>query len=87
MKVFENTIRMIQTKLLLIEYATVNDTDQNHWKLAAIRSIRSLLLELDLSAEIVPTSNLGRLKSLLVSLKGDQLSKDESKLLEELVVI
>lgn len=78
---------MIQTKLLLIEYATLNDSDQNHWKLAAIRSIKNLLLQLDLNAEIVSTSNLGILKSLLISLKGDQLSKDESKLLEELVMV
>jgi len=78
---------MIQTKLLLLEYATINDSDQNHWKLAAIRSIKNLLLQLDLNAEIVPTSNLGKLKSLLISLKGDQLSKEEAKLLEELVMV
>ncbi|MCF6308368.1 MAG: hypothetical protein L3J09_10470 [Flavobacteriaceae bacterium] len=78
---------MIQTKLLLLEYATVNDTAQNHWKLAAIRSIKNLLLHLDLNAEVVPVNNASRLQNLLSSLKGEDLNDEENKLVEELVTI
>ncbi len=76
---------MIQTKLLLLEYTTINDNANNHWKLAAIRSIRNLLFLVDLNAEIVPINNANKLKELLGSLKGEKLTKDEKSLIEELV--
>jgi len=78
---------MIQTKLLLLEYTTVNDGSKNHWKLAVIRNIRNLLLHLDLNAEVVPVNNASRLQNLIRSLKGEELTNEESKLLEELVTI
>ncbi|MFK5982458.1 MAG: hypothetical protein QM499_06055 [Flavobacteriaceae bacterium] len=78
---------MIQTKLLLLEYTAVNDGSQNHWKLAAIRNIRDLLLGLDLNAEIVPVNNTDKLQKLISSLKGKKLTNEESKLIKELVTI
>ncbi len=85
---YKITELMIQTKLLLLEYTTVNDTTaQNHWKLAAIRSIRNLLLHLDLNAEAVPVNNARSLQNLLSSLKGEDLNAEENKLVEELVTI
>jgi len=84
---YKITKLMIQTKLLLLEYATVNDPSQNHWKLAAIRNIRNLLLHLDLNAEVVPVNNANRLQNLLSSLKGEDLNTEENKLVEELVTI
>jgi len=79
---------MIQTKLLLLEYTAVNDTTaQNHLKLDAIRSIRNLLLQLDLNAEVVPVNNAKKFQNLLSSLKGENLSAEENKLIEKLVTI
>jgi len=77
---------MIQTKLLLIEYATVNDRiAQDHMKLQAIRGIKELLMKIDFKAEVVPTESSSKLKKLLVSLKGSLLTKSEDKLVDELV--
>ncbi len=84
---FKITKLMIQTKLLLLEYTTVNDDSQNHWKLAAIRNIRNLLLHLDLNAEVIPANNASRLQNLLSSLKGEDLDREEKLLVEELVTI
>jgi len=84
---YKITKLMIQTKLLLLEYATINDAAQDHWKLAAIRSIRNLLLHLDLNAEVVPVKNVRSLQNLLSSLKGEDLNDDERKLVEELVTV
>lgn len=78
---------MIQTKLLLLEYETVNNGAQNNWKLATIRNIRNLLLRLDLNAEVVPINNVNNLQKLLSSLKGEELNMEESKLVEELVTL
>lgn len=76
---------LILTRLLLIEYATVNSEDRNHQKLKAIREIRNILLQIDFMAEIVPLENVNRLVSLLRSLKGKKLTSDELNLVEELV--
>jgi hypothetical protein len=84
---YKITKLMIQTKLLLLEYAAVNDGSQNHWKLAAIRNIRNLLLNLDLNAEVVPVNNASSLQNLLSSLKGEELTNEESNLIEEIVTI
>jgi len=84
---YKITKLMIQTKLLLLEYATVNDGSQNHWKLTAIRNIRNLLLHLDLNVEVVPVNNAKRLQGLLSSFKGEDLSPEENKLIEELITI
>ncbi len=87
MKTFKRNLYMIQTKLLLIEYATINDSTRNHWKLTAIRVIKSLLTQIDFNAETIPLESAKKLKDLLVSLKGGLLTKEESKIAEELITI
>ena len=78
---------MIQTKLLLIEYATINSRERNHWKLAAIRGVKNLLTQIDFTAETIPLESAKKLKELLSSLKGDLLTNEELKIADELVTI
>lgn len=76
---------LIHTKLLLIEYATVNSKDVNRLKLNAIREIRNTLFKIDIMAEMVPLESASKLSNLLRSLKGIDLSREEVKVLKELV--
>ncbi len=76
---------MIQTKLLIMEYAAINDHAQNHWKLSAIQGIKNLLTQIDFNAETIPLENTKKLKKLLTSLKGSVLSKEELSIVEELI--
>ena len=78
---------MIQTKLLLIEYAAINGPEKNHWKLAAIRGVKNLLTQIDFTAESIPLESAKKLKELLISLKGDLLTKEELKIADELLMI
>ncbi len=76
---------LILTRLLLIEYATINSKDRSYQKLKVIREIRNTLLQIDFMSEIVPLENVNKLSSLLTSLKGSRLTRDELSLVEELV--
>ena len=76
---------MIQTKLLLIEYDTINNPEQDLLKLKTIRSVRNLLMKIDFISETVPLENTDKLKELLTSLKGDPLTKEESMIAKELI--
>lgn len=76
---------IILTKLLLIEYETVNSAGVIHQKLDAIREIRKALFQIDFKAEIVPLENANKLSDLLKSLKGFELSSEEIKIVNELV--
>ena len=78
---------MIQTKLLIIEYNTVNSPKQNFLKLKTIRNLRNLLMQIDFISETVPLENTEKLKELLTSLKGETLTKEESNIAEELITI
>ena len=78
---------MIQTRLLLIEYATINASEHNHWKLAAIRGVKNLLTQIDFTAETIPLESAKKLKELLSSLKGDLLTTEELKIADELLTI
>jgi len=78
---------MIQTKLLLLEYATINDSAQNHWKLTAIRGIKNIITQINFNAETVPLESPEKLKTLLSSLKGAGLTKEEGRVVEELINI
>ena len=53
---------MIQTKLLLIEYATVNKSEQGAIKLKSIRTVRNLLMQIDFISETVPLESSDKLK-------------------------
>tara|TARA_R110000772_G_scaffold134969_1_gene243626 strand:+ start:16 stop:249 length:234 start_codon:yes stop_codon:yes gene_type:complete len=76
---------MIESKLILIEQATINNPTKNPLKLNAIRETKKLLTQIDFNAEIVPMECSIKLKELLTFLKGTLLTKEESKLAEELV--
>ncbi len=78
---------MIQTKLLIIEYNTVNNQEQNPLKLKTIRGLRNLLMLIDFISETVPLDNSEKLKELLTSLKGETLTEEESSIAEELITI
>jgi len=76
---------MIQTKLLLIEYAAINGPECDRWKLSAARCIKGLLTHIDFNTETVPLESGKKLKELLTSLKGDLLSNEEIKIANELI--
>lgn len=63
---------MINTKLFLIE-----STDIDNKKLAAIKSIRGIISQIDFTSEVVPIDEPERLIKLLTSLKGEQLTGQE----------
>jgi hypothetical protein len=70
------TTKMINTKLLLLEYAAKN-SGANQERLAAIKSIKETISQIDFTAELVPIDNPERLLKLLLSLKGEQLNPYE----------
>ena len=76
---------MIQTKLLLLEYALFKEKDLDIKRLGAVRGIKKLLMKIDFNAEVVPMENSKKLNDLLVSIKGNPLTNDEIKLTEELI--
>jgi hypothetical protein len=78
-------VYMIQTKLLIMEYAAINEPAQNHWKLSSIQGIKNLLTQIDFNAETIPLDSSKKLKKLLTSLKGSVLSKEELGIVEELI--
>ncbi len=75
---------MIKSKLIHIEEATINDLNQNNLKLKAIRETKKLLTQIDFNNEVVPMKSSIKLKELLISLKGKNLTREESNLVEEI---
>lgn len=74
---------MILEKLLLIELDAQNNNDLN--KKEAVRAIKNIINQIDFTVEILPIEDDERLAKVLYSLKGEQLSKYEMKLVEEIV--
>ena len=68
-----------------MEQGTINNPVQDHIKLKAIQEIKRLFTQIDFKAEVVPMDSAIKLKELLISIKGTQLTKEESKIVEELV--
>jgi hypothetical protein len=77
--------KMINTKLLLLEYAAKNNHEEDNASLAAIKSIRKMISQIDFSSEVVPIDNAESLIKLMVSLKGEQLSALEINVLYDIV--
>ena len=75
---------MINTKLLLLEYAAKNNHEEDNASLAAIKSIRKMISQIDFSSEVVPIDNPESLIKLVVSLKGEQLSALEINVLYDI---
>jgi len=76
--------KMINTKLLLLEYAARNNHEEEHASLAAIKSIRKMISQIDFSSEVVPIDNPERLIKLMASLKGEQLTGLEINILYDI---
>ena len=76
---------MIIEKLSKIEAAAKYRINSEYRKLDTVRIFKELLNQIDFSAEIVPFEDSKKLTKVLTSLKGKQLSKCESKLIEEIV--
>lgn len=76
---------MIIDKLSKIELASKYRINSEYRKLDTVRIFKELLNQVDLSSEVVPMEDYKKLTKILTSLKGKQLSKCESKLIEELV--
>ncbi len=75
---------MILDKLLLAENTIKENMKLNIQVLAAIRSIRKLLRQIDFTSEVVPVEDKEKLNKLLVSLKGNMLNNYETVLVEEI---
>jgi hypothetical protein len=75
---------MIEAKLILIAQATLNNPTPNYLKLKAIHETKKLLSQIDLNAEVAPMKSESKLKELFIYLKGNLLTKEESKLAKEL---
>ncbi len=76
---------MIKTKLLEIEYNSINQTIKQPEKLVAILKIKQLLNLIDFNAEVVPLHDEDHLIKLLTSLKNERLTKQELLIAKELI--
>ncbi len=76
---------MIIDKLSKIELTSKYRINSEYRKLDTVRIFKELLNQVDFSSEIVPMEDYKKLTKVLTSLKGKQLSKCETKLIEELV--
>jgi hypothetical protein len=75
---------MIKANKVLEKYIRQNgSTDETNFKAAT--NIRELLAQIDLSAEVVPENNLDMFSRLITSLKKEDLSKGEKKIIKEIV--
>lgn len=76
---------MILEKLTKIEVAVKYNINSEYRKIETIRGFKELLNQIDFSSEIVPVEDSERLTKVLTSLKGKQLNRCESNLVEELI--
>lgn len=75
---------MILKILSETKLASMNKIEEELNKISTINSIQELLNEIDFEAEIVQLNDADKLKSLLSSLKGAALTKDEIKIAEQI---
>ena len=76
---------MVLEKLSKLELEAIKTIAKEENKIETIHSIKKLLDQIDFSAEVIPFENSKKVEELFISLKGKQLSKCESKLVEELI--
>ena len=75
---------MIKTNIVLGKYTRQkNSAEDANFK--AVRNIKELLEQIDLNAEVVPENNLDMLSRLISSLKNEDLTKDEKRIIKEIV--
>lgn len=80
---YTKTKKMINIKLLLIEY-TIENTNGDNKKLEAIESIREIISQTDFTDEEIPMDDPERLNQLLASIKGEQLTEQELDIVYEI---
>jgi len=73
---------MLRERLRRIEIETEEKIIDNFQKLRTIRLLQDLLGRIDHSAELIPEDNTEKVFELLQTLKGEELSKEEKRLLE-----
>jgi pantothenate synthetase len=76
---------MIQAKILFLESELDKNPFENKDMLQSVRSLKSLLNQIDFNAEVIPTENIKRLNSLFESLKEDALTKQEKTIIKKIV--
>ena len=75
---------MLRERLRRMEIETEEKIIDNFQELRMIRSLQNLLGRIDHSAELIPEDNTKKIIELLESLKGEDLSKEEIRLLGEI---
>lgn len=76
---------MIQELLSDIEMDVKYKIYTEQQKLTAVKTVKELLNQIDHDAEVVPLEDEEKLSTLLVSLKGQELSDGECRLVERLI--
>lgn len=76
---------MVKVNKVINGYLYLSGNARDQEKIKAAASIKALLSNIDLSAEVVPENNLGMLTRLLSSLKGASLNKNEVTIINEII--
>lgn len=80
----QKLLKMEKTNKILEGYLNANNSNDLGKNVAA-QSIKSLLGQLDFSAEVVPENNHEMLSRLISSLKKDDLTIQEKRIIEEII--
>jgi len=75
---------MIQNIISKIKLSATFKIEEQVNKIVAANSLQELLNQIDFDAEIVQTNNPDKLKDLLISLKGKELSSHEVNIIQEI---
>lgn len=76
---------MIKINLLLAEYLAEKSNKADRSRLRAIQTIKVLLEEVDHAVEQIPEDNKEMLTRLLTSLKGENLTPEETQVVGDIV--
>lgn len=75
---------MILDQISIIKNSSNKSIEQELKKIENINKIEKLLNQIDFNSETVPTNSFNRLNSLLTSLKGLELTTDETQIIKEI---
>ncbi len=77
---------MIYARLETLEKEILENDKEADGKLKVIRRFQEWLRQVDRETEIIPINHVSRVNELMASLKGEALTREEQKLVEEIVV-
>ena len=83
--IFVQKLDMIQELLTDIEMEVKYKIYTEQKNLVAVKNLKELLNQIDHEVEVVPLEDKNRLSRLLVSLKGQDLSDVENRMIERIV--